>query len=612
MNKLILSAVISAATAAPVAAQTINQKTNQSQALLPTLETIVVVSSRQPEAMRQVATSVSVLDEAQIKARGFTALADVLRSMPSVSVTNAGGMGKASSIRVRGESGYRTMVRVDAVDVTDPTGTQAGAQIQHTLSADVGKVELLRGPQGLMYGADAGGVLNISTESASEDTELKLAAEGGSFNSQRYNASLGGASDTLDYFVAASYAETDGFNTSLDDTELRDDDGYDNTTLHGRVGWNVTQALRLEAVVRDTEATNEFDRCGWPYADDCVGGFDQTNTRVSASYNTERFRNELAYSNTDVARKNYAAGETSYDTEGEIQKLEWLGRAELNEVHTLAYGLEQREDTVLEMSRDQWGAYAEYQGHYGKGLYVTAGARRDDSDDFGDYDTYRVSAAYVLELAAGSLKFKSSYGTGFRAPSLFEIDYNRQLDNPDLVPLTPEESEGVDAGVEFFANNGLHLELVYFDQSIEREIDWDSGYVQAAGTSTSEGVELIADAPLADWLVLNANYTYTDATTAEDAVRARQPKDMANVGLTFLPGSDLQVSVNLRTAGGTKDRYGDAIANYQVLDASVRYALSPALTLYLRGENLSDEDYVEVPGYRTAGASGYAGVEVTF
>nr|WP_254722257.1 TonB-dependent receptor [Gilvimarinus xylanilyticus] len=569
--------------------------------------------------MRQVATSVSVLDDTQIKARGFTALADVLRTMPSVSVTNTGGMGKPTSIRVRGESGYRTMVRVDGVDVTDPTGTQASAQLQHIMSADVGKVELLRGPQGLMYGADAGGVLNIDTLTSADETQVTLSAEGGSFDSQRYNASVGGGSEVVDYFVGASYAETEGFNSVIEDEKAppellqnQDDDGYENTTLHGRVGWNVTDALRLEAVARDTEATNEFDHCSWPYVNDCVGDFEQTNTRVSARYQTERFSNELAYSNTDVARQNLAAGAISYDTEGELEKLEWLGSAKLSEAHTIAYGLEQREDTVLEMSRDQWGAYAEYQGHYGEGLYVTAGMRHDDSDDFGDYDTYRVSGAYVLDVASGSVKFKSSYGTGFRAPSLFEIDYNRQQDNPDLAPLTPEESEGWDAGVEYYAHSGLHLELVYFDQSIEREIDWDGGYVQSAGESTSEGVEVIADFPVADWLVVNANYTYTDAKTAEDAVRARQPENMANLGFTFIPVSALQASVNLRTAEGTVDRVGEPIGSYQVLDASIRYALSPALTFYVRGENLTDEDYVEVPNYRTAGASGYAGVEVTF
>lgn len=587
-------------------------QSDNTNALLPTLETMVVVSSRQEQPLREVATSIAVLDESQIKARGFTALADVLRSMPSVSVTNTGGMGKATSIRVRGESGYRTMVRVDGVDVTDPTGPQASAQLQHIMSADISRVELLRGPQGLMYGADAGGVLNIATKNAEEGTEVALSAETGSYNSQRYSAGIGGADSTLDYFIGAAYTDSKGFSASLDDELLQDDDGYENTTLHARLGWNVSEALRIEGVVRDTDATNEFDRCGWPYQDQCSGDFGQTNTRLSVSYTTDHLRHELAYSNTDVERINYAAGAVSYDTEGEIEKLEWLGRAQFSATHSLVYGLEQREDRVLELSRDQWGAFAEYQGKFSDNVYLTAGVRRDDSDDFGDYDSYRVSGAYVLDVNAGSVKFKTSYGTGFRAPSLFEIDYNRQQNNPDLAPLTPEESEGWDAGVEYYSSAGLHLELVYFDQRIAREIEWDGGYVQSPGESTSEGIEVALDFPLADWAVVNANYTYTDAKTAAGSVRARQPENMANLGLTLAPASDLQVSLNLRSAEGTQDRYGEPVASYQVLDASIRYAVSSQVSVYLRGENLTDEDYVEVPGYRTAAASGYAGVEVSF
>ncbi|WP_049721437.1 TonB-dependent receptor plug domain-containing protein [Gilvimarinus polysaccharolyticus] len=613
MKKTIIATAIAAAVSTPVLAQSNDSNSD----LLPSLETIVVVSSRQDTPLREVATSVAVMDEAQIKARGFTALADVLRTMPSVSVTNSGGMGKASSIRVRGEAGFRTLVRVDGVDVTDPTGTQASSQIQHVLSTNVGKVELLRGPQGMMYGADAGGVLNITTRGVDQGTQVDLSAEGGSFGSQRYNASVGGANDSVDYYVSAAYAETDGFNTSLNDTELQDDDGYENTTLHGRIGWNISDSLRLEAVARDTDATNEFDRCGYPYIDACVGEFDQTNTRVSIAHSVAGFDNQLAYSNTDITRKNFADGVNSYDTEGDIQKLEWIGRAALSDTHTVAYGLEQRQDTVRDMSRDQWGAYAEYQGNYADRFYLTAGVRRDDNDDFGEYDSYRVSAAYVIDaLSSGTVKLKTSYGTGFRAPSLFEIDYNHSQNNPTLLPLEPEESEGFDVGIEYFGHSGLHLEAVVFDQTIDREIGFDlvgyTGYIQGSGESQSEGVELIVDAPLGDSLVLNANYTYTDASDNDDSPRARQPKNMLNLGLTYLPTDALTVSFNARAADGTVDNGDVQLADYEVLDASVRYRLNSALTFYVRAENLTDEDYVEVSGYRTAGASGYAGVEVTF
>lgn len=621
MKKSILAAAMVAASSAPVAAQTTDNAQLAPSLETPNLETIVVVSSRREMPLRQVATSVAAMDEAQIEARGFTALADVLRAMPSVSVSNSGGMGKASSLRVRGEAGFRTLVRIDGVDVSDPTGTQASAPIQHILSSNVSRVELLRGPQGMMYGADAGGVLNISTRSTGEDTEVKIATEGGSFGSQRHSASLGGGGEAADYFVSATRADTDGFNTRLSDTELRDDDGYKNTTLHARGGWNISDSLRLEAVARDTEASNEFDRCGFPVAvDDCTGDFDQTNARVSMAHKTGILENQLAYSRTEITRKNFAGGVVSYDTEGEIEKLNLTGRADLSDVHALVYGLEQREDSVGELDRDQWALYAEYQGNYADTFYLTAGVRRDDNDDFGHHDSLRLSGAYLIDaVAAGSLKLKTSYGTGFRAPSLFETDYNNQaleLYGIELAALSPEESEGIDIGVEYFGDDGLHLEAVLFDQRIDHEIGFDlvgfTGYIQSGGESRSRGVELIADAPLTDTLVLNTNYTYTDAEDAADAPRARMPEHLANIGFTYVPVDALSASLNLRAARGAVDTSGEAQDNYQVLDASLRYTLNPSVTVYLRGENLTDKSYVEVSGFRTAGASGYAGVEVTF
>ncbi|WP_111641326.1 TonB-dependent receptor plug domain-containing protein [Marinimicrobium alkaliphilum] len=623
MFKKTLLATAVLATSASVAAQTPSTE-SRFDPLTPELETFVVVASRTETPQRQLGSSVSVLDQADIKALGYPALADVLRTLPSVAVTNSGGMGKASSLRVRGEAGYRTLVRVDGVDVSDPTGTQAGTQIQHLLAANVGRVELLRGPQGMMYGADAGGVLDITTDSVRDGVRGGLDAEAGRYSTQALSGFVGAGDARGDVFVSAARVNSDGFNARLSD-ESGEADGYENTTVHARGSLNVNDAWRAQLVVRDTDAENEYDNCGWPdTTNDCIGFFSQRNARASVSHDHAQGQNTLAYSQTDVERTDYAAGVVDYDTEGKIAKWELNGNVHFSPSVAWVYGVEQRTDEVLAHSRDQWGAYLEYQGEYQSRLFVTAGVRYDDNDDFGDNTSYRLSAAYLIaQPGEGTVKLRSSVGTGFRAPSLFEIDYNRQQLAADpelaLAELGPEESLGVELGIEYFTAAGLRLEAVAFEQRIEDEIyfvtlDFDTfagGYRQGDQESRSRGVELIAQVPLTETLSLNTNYTWVDTEADDGNPRARQPEHLVNIGLRYTPVPRLGLSLNWRRAQARYER-GNRLDDYQVLDASARYQLQDRLVVYVRGENILDEDYIEVPGFNTAGAAAYAGVELRF
>lgn len=592
------------------------------------LEEIVITSSRVEMPLRRIGTSVSIITAQDIRDRGQSSLVDVLRAQPSVSVSNAGGAGKASALRIRGESGYRTLVMLDGIDISDSSGPQVSPRWEHLQSAGIARVEILRGPQGLMYGADAGGVVNIESRAPGSGFDGELTAEGGRYGTRQYGGYLGGGNDTIDFSVSASDYQTDGFNSRTTDTILQDDDGYENTTAHGRFGWNASEDLRFELIAHDISAENEFDGCfstsTFAPVDDCSDDFDQRSYRVTAEFDAGSLSHKLAYSDSSTEREFFSEGLSSFAADGGLEKIEYLGSWTGSDTLRLVYGVdfetESIDDGTFDTDRDQAGYYLEYQGALSDQLFLTAGIRYDDNDDFDAVTSYRVSAAYLLDLSGGELKFKGTYGTGFRAPSLYEISYNG---GPFASPpaseteLVEETSAGFDLGVAYYGDSGIFLEAVYFDQQVEDLIDFDlisySGYLQFQGESTSTGVELVADIPLADTWFLTGNYTYNNAEDPNGDQRLRAPKHLANLGVSYRPREGkLSISLNIRSSQDAVDGFGVEIDDYEVVDLSARYRIMDALEVFARVENLFDEDYEEIPTYNTSGTAGYAGVRYSF
>jgi vitamin B12 transporter len=592
------------------------------------MEEVIVTSSRVAMPLRQVGTSVSVITADDIQQRGFNSLFDILRSQPAIGVSNAGGAGKVTSLRIRGEEGFRTRFYLDGIDIADASSPQIGTRVAHLMSSGINRVEILRGPQGLMYGADAGGVVNITSKAPAQGLGGDVSAEAGRYGTQQIAGNVGAGNDTVEFTLAASDFETDGFNSRDTDTVLRDDDGYQSTNFHGRAAWNVTPQLSLELVGHDTDSENDYDGCysatDFSPTDRCENDFDQQAWRSAVNYQLGRFDHQLAYNYSDTDSKDYSEGVYSFGSKGEIEKASYLGSASINEGTRLIYGAELLTETIdsgsFDDDRDQSGYFVEYQGSFGNALYLTAGARYDDNDDFGTHTTYRASAAYLIDFAAGELKFKGAYGTGFRAPSLYEIATNT---GPFAFPpasdteLQEEDSEGYDIGIVYATDAGLYLEANYFEQSIDDEIYYDlvnySGYLQANGSTDSSGVELIAELPL--WLGLHAaaNYTYNDTEDAEGDTRVRRPEHMANLGLDWQGlNNKLILGLHVRLSRDAVDIDGSDLDDYEVMDFNASYELLQGLQVFGRVENLLDEDYQEVPGYKTSGAAGYAGVRYAF
>lgn len=589
------------------------------------LEEIVITSSRVPMPLREVGTSLSVLDNSELTRLGYNALHNALRTQPSVAVSNSGGAGKAATLRIRGEEGFRTLVLLDGIDISDTSSPQVSPRMEQLMTAGIQRVEILRGPQGLMYGADAGGVINITTATPEEGVIGQVSAEGGKYGTQQFAGSIGAQGDWGDVHLSASDFSTDGFNARTTDTSLGDDDGYDNTTWHGRLGWTPTESLRAGLVLRSVEGENEYDSCfGVAPTDDCADDYEQHAYRAVVDYSAGRFSHSLAYNQSETDREFFSAGRSSFATEGELSSISYLGSFSAGESLKLIYGVDLEQESIddgsFDEERDQDGYYLELQGGFSNQLFLTAGLRYDDNEDFGSYNSYRLSGAYLMPVEYGELKLKATLGTGFRAPSLYEIAYNR---GPFAFPpasgttLMEEESQGYDLGLAWSGANGLYLEATWFDQRVENEIFFDligfSGYLQGDGEAESSGVELAGNWTPISRLSLTANYTWNETEAEDGSPRAFRPEHLANLGLVWLPMDErLQLGLHLRLSREAETTDGTPLDDYEVLDLNASFTVLPGLALYGRVENLLDEDYEEVPTYNTAGRAAYAGVRYRF
>ena len=584
------------------------------------IDEIVVTSNRIPVPARQLGTSVSVLNSEGIESRGTLALADVMRQMPAVSASSNGGLGNATTLRIRGEEGFRTLTYLDGMRLQDPSAPQIATDFSNLLSSGVGRVEILRGPQGLAYGADAGGVINMTSRSASEPFEVNLETQGGAFGTRQMSGNLTGQSESLDYFLSVADFDTDGFNNRASDVSA-DEDGYENQTFHGRFGYVLSEAWRFDLVHREVDGSNDYDGCFGPSGPigDCSSDYGMQASRLGLEFLSEGFSHQLAYTRTSTERKDFTASEPTFGSQGEQVRGEYIGSATTLDGVDLIWGFDYQRDVANSMGRKNQGAFVELLSDFSQAFFLTAGLRYDDNEDFGANTSFRLSTAYLVETKVGTLKFKAALGTGFRAPSPFEIQYNRgpyAFTPATSSLLVQEESRGWEVGAQLDAEK-YHLEAIIFDQSVSNAIVFDlvgySGYLQDLGRGFSSGIELVADYRITKALRASANYTYNEANRPDGSQRLRRPKHLFNFGLRFA-GFNNRMTVNAfyRSQAEAIDVGEIELEDFGVLDLTASFQITEMLRVHGRIENTLDEEYREILDYNTAGLAAYVGIKLKF
>jgi vitamin B12 transporter len=590
-------------------------------------DVVVVSASRTTLAPAQIGSAVSVTTAADIRAGQMLSVKDALQDAPGVQITSnrPGGL---NNVSIRGSDNDQVLFLIDGIELGDPSSTSTQFQTDHLTSLDVSRIEVLRGNQSSLYGSDAiGGVVNIITQRADEDgLKINAEAEAGSENARSGGVTLLGRNGAIDYRLTGTAFAADG--PSLADPATgtaTEDDAYERWSLSGRVGARIGETIETQVVGFYTDSASDLDNT--TSDSDDVLEKKEYGAAFKASHETtdSRWRNELTVSRFNAERTYFG---TFYAPEGDVydgtkDSALYVLNFRPSRVFQVAGGLnweeEKTEQTtffsgVFEADITTESAFVELSFQPVDALAVTLAGRVDDNSRFGTFDTYRATAAYSLpgQIAGGDVKLRASYGTGAKAPGLYQL-FDPTYGNPDL---EVETSEGYDAGVDMVWKTA-RLEFTLFDTDITNEIGFDGsrppfgGYAQF-GQTRSRGAEFGARFDLAEWMSVSQTLTVLDSQDEDTGLWKGRPRYSGATAVTVEPTERWRVTARVRYRTENASGFGGAADGFQSVDLLTSYDLTKSVELYGRIENVADEDYQLVYGSNAPDFGVFGGIRLRY
>jgi vitamin B12 transporter len=586
------------------------------------LKTISVSANRTPTEKDKVGSKVEQVTEAEIEAKSRPVISDYLNLLPGVSIANNGGLGTQSGLYIRGLGSKYVKTLYNGIDISDPANTQVRTHYEYLLTGGISNIEVLKGSQSTLYGSSAiTGLIDISTLGDVENgIHHTVEAEGGSFGIARGRYGFSAANDGSRFTANVSGLHSDGISAA---DGFPEKDGYDNVTLDFAAEHRISEAFSVFGSALHIDAKSDFDGSDSnpPYnpVDDLENkNYFKTSAGrfgVNLDLMDGRLQNTLSVQGFKMDRDVLASYGNS-EFVAKRGKFDYQGSFEATDRIVLQYGLDyerQRaeidEGVSFTKSSDLTGIWAQGIVEPMDDLTLTAGLRHDEHSEFGGHTTYRGTASYLFSNTGTRLH--SSFGTGFRAPSLYEL-YAPFYGNS---ALEPETSVSFDVGLEqSFLAAQLTADLTYFRLEVDDLIDYDfvtSTYNQVPGITRSQGVEASFLYAATDWLDLGGSYTYTDSRKEDRTRNVRVPRHAVVLSAEARPAENWAVGADLKIVADTMD-VGEKLDNYVLLNAKVAYQLTDSTQVYLRGENLLNENYQTVKGYGTPGISAFAGIKAEF
>lgn len=574
------------------------------------LDNYIVTATRTAQAVDKIPSSAAVFTPADWQSGQQPTLAGVLADVAGVAAVATGATGGGTALFLRGSESYETLVLVDGVRINDRSSIYQPYVGGASLS-NVGRIEVVRGPQSPLYGGSAmGGIVSYETVRGTGAPTATLRGEAGSFGSWTAGAQAQGEVKGLSFSGGVERTATDND---------RPMNGFRQTTGSTRLEWTASPKLTVGGTFRAQRSEYEEPGDIGPYAYAGTVKFAQNlGTLFARCAVTDEFSTKLTLAaqlrdyQLDTA---WAPGTPAHHTRQVLDwQNEWQPLASLQFVGGFNY--EDSELTNGGFPHQDTLRAVYFSGFWQpvEGATLTAGVRRDDYDTAGSATPYRVGAAVKV---AAATKLRATYGTAFTAPGMEDrFGGAWQPANP---AIRPERSHGWDAGVEQSWFNGhLVAAATYFSNDYNGKFGYDATYATInIDRASSRGVELEAHGAFGDWTV-RGSQTWTD-TEDKSTGRPllRRPRSLTSASVDRLIAKTVRLGAGVTWVADREDLDPTSFAqvaapDYTVVRLYASWAVTPKLRVTARVENLFDEKYQAVLGYPSLPVGAFGGVEWTF
>lgn len=592
---------------------------------------ILVQAPRILDQSIEASRSVDIVNAKEIAAQKPQTVADVLRDLPGVEVVRQGSVGQTTSIFIRGARSEDTLVLIDGVQANDAMAPSLGYDFSSLSPENIERVEIYRGPQSVRFGGGAlGGVINIVTKEGAGAPHGQYSFERGSYDTARGMLGFLGESHALHYSVAIDGYQTHGFSAADVRDGNTESDGQKMGSASGKLLWIPDAISRVSASFRYIKTATDLDRQGGPGGDDPndVGRMMQFLTAIEGQHRffNDRLKSTLGYYYSETKRSNANPPDSMNSDDSwdrylsENQKVESNHEFTITDHDILRLNLQWRNEsggstsffngTSTIVARQQ-------QSDFGEGVtylydssswFGDAGLRLDEQSRIGNIPSERLSIGY--NFAAIESRLSLTYGTGFKAPSLFQL-YS-QYGSPDL---HWESSETYELTFEKKWDSRFASSVALFQNNFHNMIDFDpsSNKYLNVSSARSKGVEVRLTASLSAHWKLDGNYTFLDAVDETTGLSLpRRPPHAANLTARYHREKwETYSQIHFESARPDVDPSNGQLrisdTGYATVNIGGAYALWPEFKIQARVENLLDRKYEEVAGYGTPGFSFYLG-----